>query len=96
MFIAGFPYIIQQFRHAHATNENTDPGLNFKKYGTLCYKQEICYIALICADSDNLTHVEHLPPITEEGGYVTHNGMLDADGKVIDHKATLSFNKQQY
>ena len=96
MFKAGFPYMLQQFSHAHATDENTEPGLIFKKYGTLRYKHEICYIALICAESDDLTHVEHLPPVTEEGGYVTLNGMLNADGKVIDHKITSSFNKQQY
>ena len=96
MFKAGFPYMLQQFSHTHATDENTEPGLIFKKYGTLRYKREICYVALICAESDDLTHVEHLPPITEEGGYVTHNGMLDANGKLIDHKATLCFNKQQY
>ena len=96
MFTTSFSCILEQFRQAHATKSTTEPpGLFFKKAGTLRYKKEICYVILVCADTDDLSQVEHLPPVTEEGGHVTLNDLLDKNGKVVKSDAKLVFNKQQ-
>ena len=93
MFSVGLPEMLCQFRLAHATDENKEPAVIFKKYGTLRYKREICYVIIVCADSDDLTHVKDLPPVTEEGGHVTLNGMLDANGIVINDSAEFMYNR---
>ena len=97
MFTTSFSCILEQFRQAHATKSTTEPpGLIFKKAGTLRYKKEICYVILVCADTDNLSQVEHLPPVTEEGGHVTPNGLLDKNGKVVNLDVKLVFNKKKH
>ena len=50
----------------------------------------------VCADTDNLSQVEHLPPVTEEGGHVTPNGLLDKNGKVVNLDVKLVFNKKKH
>lgn len=91
MFSVGFPVMLRQFRLAHGAED-----LIFKKYGTLRYKKEICYIIIICASNDDLQHVSDLPPVTEEGGHVTLDGMLDAEGRLIKDDAKFTYNKWSY
>ena len=96
VFTASFPYMLGQFRLAHAKGKKT-PEIVFKKAGTLRYKKEICYVILVCADNDNLEQIKDLPPVTKEDDkIISFNGMLDAEGKVTDLEAKVRFNQQEF
>ena len=87
--------MLQQFCHAHATEDNPEPTLYFKKAGTLRYKREICYVVLICANTD-LGKVEHLRKLTEKTGHVTLDGMLDENGIWNGVDCNFIYNKRSY
>ena len=96
MFTVDFPYMLDRFRHAHTTPDKPQPGIFFMKAGTLRYKREICYVILVCADTDDLTEVQHLPPVTEDGGHIVLNGLLDGNGKLVNPSSYLSFKQSLY
>ena len=96
VFTASFPYMLSQFRLAHTKRKKT-PEIFFKKAGTLRYKKEICYVILVCADTDNLKQIRDLPPVTKEDHkIISFNGMLDPEGKVTDPEAKVYFNQQEF
>ena len=94
-FSFSFPYMLQQFCHAHVTKNNPEPTLFFKKAGTLRYRKEICYVILICANTD-LPTVEHLPPLTGKKRHVTLNEMLDETGMWNGVDCNFFYNKKSY
>ena len=87
--------MLQQFCHAHVTKNNPEPTLFFKKAGTLRYRKEICYVILICANTD-LPTVEHLPPLTGKKRHVTLNEMLDETGMWNGVDCNFFYNKKSY
>ena len=73
-----------------SSRKSTD--VYMKLTGTLRYKKEICYVITVCTSSDDeITEKSEYGDLKEATEVFTDNGMLDEDGKVVDHNAVPHF-----
>lgn len=65
-----------------------------KRGGTLRYRQEICYVIVICTkeDLDRLSDFPNLNP--EETEVFNSNGLLSENGSIKDYRAVLTFETE--
>ena len=57
--------------------------------GTLRYKNEICYIVVVCLQHDHA--LNDLASIADAQDTIDHNGLVDSKGKVVDYWQTPDF-----
>lgn len=98
LFSADFSYMIGQYCKRHTKKGQNPPSIILKRYGTLRYKREICYVIIVCADSDDLSEVKHLPAINHGEYQTIFSGLegLDAEGKVPQPVPTITFKRRTY
>ena len=58
--------------------------------GTLRYRHEICYVAMVCMEGD----IEHIPNITHHTPPFDPNGLVNDYGTVVNYSATPTFTIQ--
>ena len=56
--------------------------------GTLRYRNEICYVIVVCTEEDNL----EMPAVNADYPQFQPNGLVDQNGVVIDYQKTPNFN----
>ena len=91
-FSCNFPALLS----AYAKSRSSEVAkICIRKGGTLRYTKEICYILVICIDASEdrkeLSEFEPLQPMTKQ---VHTNGLIDANGKIIDATAIPTFNPE--
>lgn len=82
-FSTSLSQILQDYSEARLGHQ---PCL--KVGGTLRYRNEICYVVIVCTEEDKL----EMPNITEGSPQFVSNGLVDENGCVVDYHKTPEFN----
>ena len=73
--------------NAYAFSRRDSHRLYIKRGGTLRYRGEICFVLIVCTESDQL----HFPRLHRRGNFET-NGLINKDGRVINRGAIANFH----
>ena len=90
-FVCNFSDLLAAYAESRG-KETSD--ISIRKGGTLRYKQEICYVLIICIDPDDKTELKDFRLLQPESKPFNMNGLINDGGKVVDLTATPTFHTE--
>lgn len=80
---------------AYAESRGKEVGdISIRKGGTLRYKQEICYVLIICIESNDKKELEDFKLLRPESKHFKMNGLINDRGKIVDITAAPTFHTE--
>lgn len=87
-----FKSVLGKFKYGQTSDPNAD--VFFRVGGTLRYRKEICYVIVVHTERAS-AEIKALPPLKNDTHFKL-KGFLDANGRVVDWKATPAFTSKSY
>ena len=80
-FVVRFKDLLNSYKESRTDIVNAeDRALFLRIGGTLRYRNEICYVVIVCTKHDN--ELEHYPSLDTRRDIFDHNGLLHHSGKI--------------
>ena len=92
-FVCEFPHLLT----AYAKSRQTDVhNVCLRKGGTLRYRQEICYVLIICKEGDGDRELSEFGPLEILSNTFDTNGLTDENGRIDEISAIPTFHPELF